>query len=883
MTGFCTLSTVSDLLNDISNGVSAAVAQVEKWENNPFKPHVIARMRIEAYMKSVVMKYLDNLIEWGDQLYKRDTIESINEATQLYILASNILGPKPKGIPQRAYSAPYSFDELLQTGTLDAFSNAKVKIEGYIDNYLRPGSTSGYWVGQGQERKFISENAPKMFYFCLTVNDKLLKYWDIVADRLFKIRNCMNISGAVRQLPLFEPPIDPAMLVKATAAGIDINSLMDEISGANAPLYKFQYVVQKANEVCSDVKALGSALLSALEKKDAELLALIRTTQEIGVLESIKELKKIQLDEAKSNIDSLQKSKELAQVKYNFYSSRKFTNGVEAMQFPIINEMMKQQMKSSVASMIGSVLAIIPEVNIQAPFAIGPSFGGRELSAAAQAFSTYYAMNATLLQSINQSVGLRGSYLTRFQDWQFQAQLALKEIEQVDKQLITTQIRISMAEKDIENQDLLIKNAKETDEFMRSKYTNKELYNWMISQVSTTYFQSYQVAYDLAKKAEKTFTKELAYADLPPSGFIKFGYWDSLKKGLLAGEKLQFDIRRMEVAYIESNKRELELTKHVSLALFNPEKILQLKELGLCDVTLPSWLFEMDYPGHYFRRIKSVSISIPCVAGPYTTIACQLTNSGGVVYDAIHEVVGVSGSANRSVATSSGQNDNGMFELNFRDERYLPFEGCGLEDSQWTISLMDSKDLRQFDYDTISDVILHVKYTAQDGRSNPHLVKEELESRLSGGAGIPLPRLFTYAHEFSQDFYAGFNQLVPFGTNPSNASVARLFNLALNNQNFPYFCSKRTITIGAIHFLLRPKEQGHTYRIEINAGSPITMSASSDPTANYLAVYSIDVTINPGEVFNLPFKLYKYDDAIEEILNKEDLEDIYIYCVYKLD
>jgi hypothetical protein len=877
-----TLSTVSDLLDDISNGVSAAVAQVEKWENNPFKPHVIARMRIEAYMKSVVMKYLDNLIEWGDQLYKRDTMESINEATQLYILASNILGPKPKGIPQRAYSAPYSFDELLQTGTLDAFSNAKVKIEGYIDNYLRPSTTSGYWVGQGQERKFISENAPKMFYFCLSVNDKLLKYWDTIADRLFKIRNCMNISGAVRQLPLFEPPIDPAMLVKAAAAGIDTNSLMDEISGASAPLYKFQYVVQKANEVCADVKALGASLLSALEKKDAESLALIRATQEIGVLESINELKKIQLDEAKANLDAMIKSKDVPITRLQYYSSRQFFNEPEMKQTMLSFVSSLVQKTSSNLSATGSFLSMIPDLNIQVPFSIGPTFGGTQLGKLFQGLSSRMAGQAIMIQAEANMAGAFGSYIRRFEDWQFQAQVAAKEIEQIDKQIIVSQIRISIAEKDIDNQELQIKNAKETDAFMRSKYTNKELYNWMISQVSSTYFQAYQVAYDLAKRAEKTFTKELAYADLPLSGFIKFGYWDSLKKGLMAGEKLQLDIRRMEVAYMDANKRELELTKHISIAFFSPEKILELRELGACSVTLPSWLFEMDYPGHYFRRIKSVSISIPCVAGPYTTIACQLTNTGGVVYDAMHEIVGVSGNANRSVATSSGQNDNGMFELNFRDERYLPFEGCGLEESEWSISLMDSKDLRQFDYDTISDVILHIKYTAQDGRSNPHLVKEALEEKLQTGEGISLLRLFTYAHEFSQDFYAGFNQLVYFGSNPANPQVAREFTLSLNNQNFPYFCSKRTITVDEIHFLLRPKEEGHTYRIEINGGAAQTLVASSDPTANYLAVYTTDTDITPGTELNLPFKLYKFDDATESVLNKEDLEDIYIYCIYKL-
>ena len=58
------------------------------------------------------------------------------------------------------------------------------------------------------------------------LNDNLLRYWDIVQDRLFKIRHCMNIEGVVRQLPLFEPPIDPALLVKVAAAGIDLSSVL---------------------------------------------------------------------------------------------------------------------------------------------------------------------------------------------------------------------------------------------------------------------------------------------------------------------------------------------------------------------------------------------------------------------------------------------------------------------------------------------------------------------------------------------------------------------------------------------------------------------------------------------------------------------------------
>ena len=100
-------------------------------------------------------------------------------------------------------------------------------------------------------------------------NDKLLGYWDTVADRLFKIRNSLNIQGIFRQLPLFEPPIDPALLAKATAAGLDVGAI---ISGLNQPLplVRFQFLIQKAAEVCQEVKSLGNNLLSAIEKEDNE-------------------------------------------------------------------------------------------------------------------------------------------------------------------------------------------------------------------------------------------------------------------------------------------------------------------------------------------------------------------------------------------------------------------------------------------------------------------------------------------------------------------------------------------------------------------------------------------------------------------------------------
>ena len=75
------------------------VDSINDWMQNPFQPWAVAKFRPTAYMLKTVMAYLDNLIAWGDSLFQQYTIETINEATQIYVMAANILGDKPQAVP----------------------------------------------------------------------------------------------------------------------------------------------------------------------------------------------------------------------------------------------------------------------------------------------------------------------------------------------------------------------------------------------------------------------------------------------------------------------------------------------------------------------------------------------------------------------------------------------------------------------------------------------------------------------------------------------------------------------------------------------------------------------------------------------------------------
>jgi hypothetical protein len=114
---------------------------------------------------------------------------------------------------------------------LDAFSNAFVPWETMVTSQLPLNPDVA------QQIPFDTLHSLGSLYFCVPGNEKLDDLWDTVADRLFKIRHCMNLDGVERSLPLFEPPIDPALLVKAAAAGLDIAAVLSDIE-APLPLYR---------------------------------------------------------------------------------------------------------------------------------------------------------------------------------------------------------------------------------------------------------------------------------------------------------------------------------------------------------------------------------------------------------------------------------------------------------------------------------------------------------------------------------------------------------------------------------------------------------------------------------------------------------------------
>src|SRR4051812_2370066 len=80
-----------------------------------------------SFMKWIVMKYIEILIAYGDYYFRQNTLETIPNAIQLYILASHLYGPRGNLILRKNKIKPATWNDL--STKFDAFSNAMVQLE----------------------------------------------------------------------------------------------------------------------------------------------------------------------------------------------------------------------------------------------------------------------------------------------------------------------------------------------------------------------------------------------------------------------------------------------------------------------------------------------------------------------------------------------------------------------------------------------------------------------------------------------------------------------------------------------------------------------------------------------------------------------------------
>lgn len=707
---------VDSIARILDNQIPDNQAALAAYRHDPFDPHTIAQLRVNAYQKAIVMKYIDNLLDWGDYLFNQNNRESISEAAQLYILAYNLLGPRPTGQANRR------FEDIGDYNTIRQIFNTPPD---FLTEFPRNGALP------------VPQNGNILTTFCVTENTDFVGFWDRVSDRLFKIRHSLTIDGVFRQLDLFQPPLDVRALVAAFASSNrDLSSILADVNRP-VPHYRYGYMLDKAKEMTEFVIGLGEKLLEAIQNRDGEQLATLQNTHERTILDLITATRQAELEAVRQEIEALTISKRGIESRQEYYNTL-FNEGIgdlelsgaEITDLALVSAAAAAKIIQVAYKAIGSATAFgfgfkIDEMaqSIVSGFDLaGDAFG---------ATGDTLLIGAQLAQKV-------GEYQRRKGEWEQERTNIAFELQEIDQQIAIANIRLNMAEHELTVHNRIIQQNQEIADFYRRKFSNEQLYNWMISRISGLYFQAYKLAYATAKDAERAFQYEFG----DNTQFINFGHWDSLRRGLLAGESLQLDLMRLEKYTIDQDSRYQEIEKIISMRSALPEAFTMLRDTGNCLFKLTEQMFDQDYPGHFFRVIKSIAITVksPTLTPDRSLNATliQLNNQAllepnidGVLYlmglDNANQpdatILRSNWRANQQIAISRSR-DNGMFgsfDLNFLfDDRYFPFEGTGAV-SSWQLEMPQARQLLNSPQNSPNqnsdvDVIIHLKYTSRVDR-----------------------------------------------------------------------------------------------------------------------------------------------------------------------
>jgi Tc toxin complex TcA C-terminal TcB-binding domain/Neuraminidase-like domain/Salmonella virulence plasmid 28.1kDa A protein len=963
---------LSDVLTD-----PAAIAL---YKRDPFNPWAIARRRISAFQKMIVMKYVDNLLDWADSLFSQFTMESVNEAEMLYVMAADILGTRPVelgdcgiaaepktyehlgpmmdgsseflvgletwaigqrvrraaiapaapprrdlnwgGLAQAVAAHPLTLAalaplsslggaavggtvgtdlvELAVTAVPGAARQSTSLFAGIDVNEVRTAS----WAPAGATARIKSRDKlggrsfdsgietrfPEMAgrfglhlirqitpVFCVPGNTNLLDYWDRVTDRLFKIRHCLDVDGNKRQLALFAPPISPMQLVAMRAAGLSLEDVLG-VSNGNLPPYRFLYLVDRAKALAASLSGYGAAMLSAMEKRDGEDLNRLRLTQQMNMAQLISHTRQLEINAASESLEAINRQLEAAQYRSDFYANlvANDRSGWETQESLARHTASLSYLTESLIDGVAAILTATPDVG--SPFAM--KYGGVALGGSMSKFGNVVTALAEAAQAVASSLSLEGGFARRSEGWKNQKQLADYDVKSLTRQANAASIRLDIGNNALALHQKSIDQIQEMLDRTEGKFTNQGLYIWLSSQLQRLYRGAYQNALALAKLAEQAYRFERG-DDTSPG--LPLSYWDATHAGLLAGEKLLIDLQTLERRFLETNFRTLEIDQAFALSQVDPAALVSLRQTGECGFTIAEPYFDLAYPGHYKRRIKAVRLTIPSITGPYVNVSATLTLTGSWLRPSAQldaPLVEVPPSRSIAVAASTAQNDAGVFELSFRDERYMPFEGLGAI-SQWSLSL--PKAFRQFDYQTINDVIVSISYTAeQDGalRAKVEAQNAALEGSLVNFfSNTPARRLFSLRQDFSSAF-----------TRMARSAAGTQVQIEFGDRNFPLFMQARVLQGQRAVLLLRTASGAPPNGFAITVDGTVVAAFAPDPTLGNLPAATLPVafaanlraahTLTIQAAGDLAPTTPVPGDASAIDLAK--LEDLLIYVEYKL-
>ncbi len=678
------------------------------------------------YRKAIFFLYIRNLIDQGDSAYRQLTPDGLGEAKLWYVRALDLLGPRPDvrlvsdWTPRELSTIAASTNRALR-----AFERQMASMP--LDDARRPGkkpidTALMLYQHVGHDAMLSPEDTD---YFLRPMSTLLVEYWNRIESRLFNLRHNLTLDGKALKLPLFAPPPNPRdLLAQAAQGGLLAGS--GRLGMLVIPHYRYAAMFARASAAVDALSQLGNALQSLLERKDQAALQDLQQSQLGEMSQFAIDLQRQAQDVEKASLEALAASRSIAEDRASHYG-KLADEGLSGME--IIAEASKMvatsvRLGGNAIRSAGQSLKISPNV-------FGLANGGMRYEGPVEGAGSGVSYAAEFAQTLATLTSQAEFYRRRAEEWRHASEQAKLEMAQVDAQREVYLLQAELTQTQLDQALKAQKHAEDTLAFLSTRFTKPALYQWMIAQMSAFYYQAYDATFSLCLAAEACWQYEVADFG---TRFIQAGGWSDAYRGLLSAESLRLNLLRMDSAYLSRNVRPLEIVKTVSIRSLVGQEAWEAftssASNGKLDFDLRQALFDEDYPGHYLRRIRRVALSFPVVLGAYEDIRATLTQTRNafaiepsieaVAYlrdptDGSSADVMTNLRATQQIAMSTGIDDDGQFQMNFDDPRYLPFELTGAV-SSWQLALPRVSTIRQRAVlESLNDIILHLWYGAMDG------------------------------------------------------------------------------------------------------------------------------------------------------------------------
>lgn len=651
---------------------------------NSIDPDIIAQNDPFHYKVHVLMRRLDLLQAKGDSLYRQLERDTLAEAKQCYLSALNLLG----NAPAVAQNATWTDPSLLQA------ASAKEDI------------------------------------FSPAFNEKFNNYRTIFEQRLFNLRHNLSLDGQALHLTLYAAPADPLDLYRTIATPIGMAPALTDRIHPQAR-YRYPQIAASAKELVAQLCQYGSQLLATLQQRDIE-------TFNSQAQQQVHELMQLSINVQTELVTQAAAQQELLKTQEDTVNKRKvhydtwLAEGSDSISTKERNAM-NLRISSTAFRTSASAVMTAGFMAELAPNIFGLSDGGSKWGSPLFGIAVGMAdgvggaldASATALDTLE-------NYRRRKEQWQLMRYEATQQLLEIAVQQKSAKAASEAAVNQLTYLKMQKQDFKLQLDFLKTKFSNSALYDWLKGQLSSIYSLAYELAWSRSKMVEASFRWETNMRDklfLQPFGE------DHPHANLLRGERLMAALQQMDAAYLEWDSRALEVTRTVSLAkemksTLGKHSFANLVNsilAGNTDIPQPDGLtisldgnqlaativleklkINDDYPNTLgnTRRIKQIGVSLPALIGPYQDVQAVLSYEGSCI--SLDESC-------RRIAISHGVDDAGMFQWNFQDNKYLPFEGIAINDKGFLVLSFPNATGKQAELvSSLSDIILHIRYTIRN-------------------------------------------------------------------------------------------------------------------------------------------------------------------------